>query len=202
MSLENATHKVVFVGEAYVGKTAIIRKFKTSNFEEDTESTIGAANCILPVELDENNTVPLDVWDTAGQERYKSLTPIYFQNAEVIVFVFDLTQKQTLGVIESHLDMISQKAPSNCGILFVGNKDDIVDARAISASDIDACRERCHGFEAIETSAKTGHNIDEVFISVAKFVSKKAKVITESRPDQVNINNPQNEKSEKNGCCM
>ena len=196
-------HKVVFVGEAFVGKTAIIRKFKTSQFEEETESTIGAANCILPVEINPEVTIPLDVWDTAGQERYKSLTPLYFQNAEVVVFVFDLTNASTLEALSLYVEMVQQKANNGCGILLVGNKKDLEDAITIRSQDIEKYRERFQAFEAIEASAKTGECIDEIFVEVGKFIYQK-QVVPQGKQNEVPniaVNVPEKEKSDQKGCC-
>ena len=195
-------HKVVFVGEAFVGKTAIIRKFKTSSFEEKTESTIAAANCTLPVEIDEETTIPLDVWDTAGQERYKSLTPLYFQNAEVIIFVFDLTNSSTLHALNSYVEMVHQKANPGCGILLVGNKKDLENEIVIQSSDIEQFRNNIGAFEAIEASAKSGENIDEIFMEVAKFIFEKQNAADGKQVSPVAVSLPEKEKEKpKLACC-
>lgn len=36
--------------------------------------------------------IKFEIWDTAGQERFRSLSPMYYRNAQAAVVVFDVTK--------------------------------------------------------------------------------------------------------------
>lgn len=190
-------HKVVMVGEAFVGKTAIAQRYRLDSYTELGEPTIGAANFILPVELDEGKVVQLDLWDTAGQERYRSLTPIYFQNAEAAILVFDLTRKNTLESLTSFYDMIQQKCIPDIGIFLVGNKYDLKDAREVNQSDISALVEEIHAVDYVDTSAKENTGIDLLFRSIGAFIDAKAR---EQNMAELPHLEPNTEDSQKCSC--
>lgn len=36
--------------------------------------------------------IKFEIWDTAGQERFRSLSPMYYRNAQAAVVVYDVTK--------------------------------------------------------------------------------------------------------------
>ncbi|KAG1447319.1 hypothetical protein G6F56_009300 [Rhizopus delemar] len=104
--------------------------------------------------------------DTAGQERYKSLTPIYYRNANCAVIVYDVTQASSLDRAKFWVDELQRHGQSNTLVALVANKFDL-DSSAVV--DTTATREYAeeNGFLFIETSAKTGHNVNELFTAIA-----------------------------------
>ena len=69
----DATLKIILLGDSMVGKTSIIRRYATNDFEENATPTIGTAFLSKTIKMEEK-TIKLEIWDTAGQERYRSLT--------------------------------------------------------------------------------------------------------------------------------
>lgn len=63
-----------------VGKTSIIKRFVTDEFNEQRVSTKVAAMLVKVIET-MNSTYKLMIWDTMGQERYNALTPMYYKGA-------------------------------------------------------------------------------------------------------------------------
>lgn len=82
--------KIVIIGDTGVGKTCIINRLITDQFNDQRCSTIGAAFYTQKIEYKENN-FSLDFWDTAGQERFRSILPIYFRNVDILIIVIDVT---------------------------------------------------------------------------------------------------------------
>ena len=76
--------KCVVLGEANVGKTSIINRYFYDKFFQFCESTIGCSFCNKKY-IKNSKIYKLDVWDTAGQERYRSLVPMYYRDASVII---------------------------------------------------------------------------------------------------------------------
>ena len=89
---DSESFKVVLVGESGVGKTSIITQFIDQTFQEDQQSTTGGTFSTKSVKCD-GKTLKFEIWDTAGQERYRSLTKMFYKDANAAVLVYDITRK-------------------------------------------------------------------------------------------------------------
>lgn len=91
-TLSLTRHKIVFVGDVAVGKTAIISRFIDNKYKENYEASIGVDFCSKNLRYQGKN-VKIQIWDSAGQERYKALIPTYIRGASIIFIVFDISSK-------------------------------------------------------------------------------------------------------------
>jgi Ras-related protein Rab-5C len=150
-------YKVVLMGASSVGKTSLVIRFSRGTFAAGSESTIGAAFV--------SREVALHVWDTAGQERYRSLVPRYSQGAAAIVIVFDLTDGDTFSSAKEWFAEAKENHPPGVVWFLVGNKVDMP-----TKVDVEKAKEfvNAEGLNYVETSAKTGQNVSELFVQVAK----------------------------------
>lgn len=147
-------NKVVFLGNASVGKTSIIHRFIHKNFFSSSQPTIGAAFVTSIVKVNDTD-VRLNIWDTAGSERYRTLVPLYYRNANVAVIVFDLSDYSSFTDSLKWLEELDTPH-----VFLVGNKFDI---KSFDTEFI--LKEKNLTF--IEVSAKTGLFIDELFYQIA-----------------------------------
>ena len=95
--------KVVFIGEAGVGKTSIIQRFIKNTFSSSTSSTTGAI--FIEKEMyfeDINQKIKFELWDTAGQEKYRALAKIFYNNASVCIMVYDITSKKSFDELKNY----------------------------------------------------------------------------------------------------
>jgi len=157
------TFKVLLVGDSGVGKSSLLLRFATGEFEDDLQATIGVdfKSKIVTVGTEK---VKLTIWDTAGQERFRTLTSSYYRGAHGIVYVFDVTRRETfesLGEIWMHeVGMYSTIEDSIK--MIVANKTDLAEQREVE-------REECiefakkHGCLYVETSAKGNVAVDQAF---------------------------------------
>jgi small GTP-binding protein len=156
--------KVVMMGASSVGKTSIVIRFGQGTFSQDQEPTIGAAFISRDVPLD-RASISLHIWDTAGQERYRSLVPNYSQGASAIVIVYDCTSPESFDAAKEWLSQAKANHPDGVVWFLAANKIDlepvvsVEEARAFAESE-----ELCF----VETSAKTGQNVHELFVEIAK----------------------------------
>lgn len=157
-------YKLVLLGATTVGKSSIFDRLISDVYINVKDSTIGASFGILKIK---NKNIELDVWDTAGQERYLSLAPIYYNNAHVILLVFNLNEIDTVEMLYYHMNKL-KTVHSMCRIIIVGNKSDllykhngdIIGIKIAIAKFFEAYPES--KFEYIEVSAKTTENIDKL----------------------------------------
>lgn len=161
-NIEN--YKIVILGDQFVGKTSILNKFKYENTDEKYTPTIGIDFLTKNVYL-EDKTIRLIMWDTAGSERFKSLIPSYIKNANAIILAYDITSKTSFLSLEKWLSDISDKVPANAYIIIAGNKLDLESKRQVSYEEVKRFADE-KKLVCIETSAKSGHNIKQLFDTI------------------------------------
>ena len=88
--------KVVLLGETTVGKTSIISRFIKDSFDPNCITSLGASFISKEIYVAEfKKKIKFDIWDTAGQEKYRTLARIFYKDAVIIIFVYDITKKKT-----------------------------------------------------------------------------------------------------------
>ncbi|XP_061636652.1 RAB6B, member RAS oncogene family a isoform X3 [Phyllopteryx taeniolatus] len=135
------------------------------SFDSTYQATIGIDFLSKTMYL-EDRTVRLQLWDTAGQERFRSLIPSYIRDSTVAVVVYDITNVNSFQQTSKWIDDVRTERGSDVIIMLVGNKTDLADKRQISIEEGEQ-RAKELGVMFIETSAKTGHNVKQLFRRVA-----------------------------------
>ena len=160
--------KVVLVGESGVGKTSIITQFIDQTFQEDQQSTTGGTFSTKSVICDNGKTLKFEIWDTAGQERYRSLTKMFYKDANAAVLVYDITRKDSFEELQNYWSQqIKESSPPNIILAIAANKSDLISQEAVEE---EKAREFANELGAIfvSTTATTVESINELFIEIAK----------------------------------
>ena len=126
--------KVVLLGEAGVGKTSIIHQFLYHTFDPDCISSISAQFVSKTIDYQGYGVIKYDIWDTAGQERYRSMAKIFYKDAKVIIFVYDITSQPTFDGLKNYW---YEQIKTNCEndniiIAVVANKNDLYDDQVVA----------------------------------------------------------------------
>lgn len=150
-----ALHKIVFLGDAGVGKTSIIYRLRCNKFSALETPTIGATFVSLN-KLAED--LEIHVWDTAGQERYRSLIPLYYKGASLAIIVYDVSDPFSLDKVKSWIAELQLFSPKT-KILIVGNKIDLGDHILELEGKLLSLKKDT---EHCLTSARTGSGINEL----------------------------------------
>lgn len=166
--------KVVTIGSHGVGKTKLTHRFHTNAFCETCFCTIGIDFYIRTLNVHENK-VKFQVWDLCGAERFRPVTRSYYRGALGITMVFDITDRNSFTGLAPFCQEILQGASENATIIVVGTKADLEDQRVVSTDEAQEFADE-HGFLYIETSAKTGMNVDNLYMVIAKQTIEKIKV--------------------------
>jgi len=163
-----ATHKykLVFLGEQAVGKTSIITRFMYDTFDTTYQATIGIDFLSKTMYLDDR-TVRLQLWDTAGQERFRSLIPSYIRDSSVAVVVYDITNKASFQNCDKWIEDVRAERGTEVVVMLVGNKTDLNDKRQVTLEEGEAKAKKLNVL-FIETSAKSNHNIKQMFRKLAE----------------------------------
>ncbi|CAR27381.1 hypothetical protein ZYGR_0I06550 [Zygosaccharomyces rouxii] len=166
--------KLVLLGEAAVGKSSIVLRFVSNDFSENKEPTIGAAFLTQRVNIGEQ-TVKFEIWDTAGQERFASLAPMYYRNAQAALVVYDITKPQSFIKARHWVKELHEQASKGIVIALVGNKLDMIEnggERKVAKEEAEKLAEE-EGLLFFETSAKSGENVNEVFLGIGEKIPIK-----------------------------
>ena len=131
--------KLLTLGESYVGKTTLILNYmnpniKTTNLER-LYPTIGVDYQKKSVTID-NRNINVEIWDTAGQEKFKKITSQYYNGADGIILIFDITNKESFEKISFWIQDLSNKIDlDNICLILIGNKTDLKDQRKVSVEE-------------------------------------------------------------------
>ncbi|MBY9008675.1 MAG: GTP-binding protein [Candidatus Lokiarchaeota archaeon] len=172
----DATFKIIIFGDAGCGKTTLTQRFLTNLFVSDQTMTIGVDFEVKSLTVDEQK-VKLQIWDFGGEERFRFLLPTYVRGARGGLFLYDITNFSSIAHIDDWLSVIRKeiRAEDIFPIIVVGGKADLVESREVSSAEgIKIAKSRnVNGF--IETSSKTGENVEKTFQALTGLMLDDAK---------------------------
>ncbi len=191
--------KLSFIGDGGVGKTSIVQRYVNDIFELDYRATIGTyiSKKICKFEALGNSQVRFVIWDIAGQPQFTRIRPAYLADSGAIMIVFDVTSRESFENVKNvWYEDVKKVELTDAVIVLVGNKIDL-EEREISYSEGESLALEL-GMDYIETSAKSGENVEDAHRLIAlklveKFVEMEeiSKIILENakyiiKQDQLN----------------
>ncbi|XP_072013754.1 uncharacterized protein [Amphiura filiformis] len=146
----------------------------------------------------------VNVWDTAGQERFRSLVPIYYRRCSAAILVFSVDRMESFRkVVDYWMPAIKNQEKNerrNIITCIVGNKADLKQHRQISTEEAETFAIRTDSIY-FETSAKTGDNVDELFLTIARRVTLEMTEEQTKLSSLVHLTNQESEEVEQRSCC-
>ena len=165
-------YKLILGGEGGVGKTSMVHRFVEDSFQADYKSTIGTSIMKKECEFEGlESRVRFVIWDLAGQAQFKRVRQTYLGNAKAGILVYDVTRQDAFESIESWFKEIKSVSP-NISLILVGNKIDLEEKRIIYTEKGEELSKKLN-LSYIETSAKTGENINDAFKILALQMIKR-----------------------------
>ena len=180
--------KIIVIGNSGVGKSCLTLKATQDIFKEDFASTIG-----------------FQFFSFHGQEIYRSLITNFYRSTALAIICYSVTDKKSFEETEIWLKQVKSNSDPDCKVFLIANKIDLPD-RVVSSEEGMNCKKE-HGFECyMETSAKTGVNVRELFVNCAlslykelpKYMREKEILQGETENRQFNLNDGM--KVEENDC--
>jgi len=196
--------KIIVIGNSGVGKSCLTLKATQDIFKEDFASTIGFQFFSFHVKINDK-ILKLQIWDTCGQEIYRSLITNFYRSTALAIICYSVTDKKSFEETEIWLKQVKSNSDPDCKVFLIANKIDLPD-RVVSSEEGMNCKKE-HGFECyMETSAKTGVNVRELFVNCAlslykelpKYMKEKEILQGETENRQFNLNDGM--KVEENDC--
>ncbi len=124
--------KIVLIGESGVGKTSIISQFIDQIFQNDQQSTIGGTFSSKTVKCGNGKILKLEIWDTAGQERYRSVTKMFYKDANAAILVYDITNKFSFEELQKYwIEQVKESSSQDIILAVVANKSDLIEQEQV-----------------------------------------------------------------------
>lgn len=176
--------KVVACGSAGVGKTSLITRATDDTFSSHTASTVGVEFKFHNVVTKSGVRTKCQVWDTAGQERFAQVHKAFYRGCNAILFVFDLTDVKSFQDIQNRFfkeaswERLEPDSNHTCAVsrytcgFLVGNKSDVPTKKREVMKEHAAIVAREYDLIYVESSAKTGSNVRDIFVQLAELLEQ------------------------------
>jgi len=166
--------KVIVIGDGSVGKTTLLKKWVHKKFETEYIPTVGVNILKEQAQVGEK-TVNLMLWDIAGQPQFYLLHKVYYNGANGVILMFDLTNSPSFTNINNWYNEVVKYELGNVPIILVGNKSDLKSERKIIEPMAHNKMEQIGVSVYYETSALDGTNVKSVFNKIIQLMMERKK---------------------------
>jgi small GTP-binding protein len=153
-------YKLIVVGDAGVGKTALARRYTEGKFDESYVLTLGVDFFTKAVKV-KGHRIKLVIYDTAGQEVFDFVRGLYFEGSAGAVIAYSVTSRKSFNRTEYWKKQVEQRC-QGIPLMLVGCKVDLEDRREVSPEE-GAARAKQEKMVFVESSAKANLNVGNVF---------------------------------------
>ena len=171
--------KVCLLGDGAVGKTSIKNRYLGKTFGNNYIPTLGADLSIKSItvhtELFGPKDIRFQIWDLAGQQRFDIVREVYYRGSSGALLVFDVSNPGSFENLPSWLNELTKNNYNRIvPLVLIGNKTDLRGSTPClppaAGEQYAASLTSWTGFEVpyLETSAKTGLNVEEAFTLLSK----------------------------------
>jgi small GTP-binding protein len=172
MSVQLEKKKICMIGSFGVGKTSLVERYVYNRFDDKYLSTLGVkvSQKILPPVHHPHTGLPRQfmflLWDIASIDKFETITTNYYRGAAGALAVADLTRPETTNNLNDYCEKFLTLNPKG-KLIILGNKNDLVPNNGLARKIIE---EIASTFSAafLLSSAKSGENVEESFLLLAK----------------------------------
>jgi Ras-related protein Rab-1A len=174
MEAKKPEMKLLLLGDQAVGKSSIISRYTENQFQLNIMGTAGIdlKKKIVKIADDE---VKVLIYDSAGHERFRKVAVNQFKGSQGVILIYDVTEKKSFERVTAWMESIKEEVDSeNVEILLLGNKIDLENERAVTLKEGTEIAKN-YNVEFMETSAKTGENVESAFMRIINKIYNKTK---------------------------
>jgi small GTP-binding protein len=186
-NIYDLSFKIIVIGDSNVGKSCITLKATRNYFEESYSPTIGFEFFTLTIKINKQY-VKLQIWDTCGQEAYRSLISSFYKNSSLAILTYSIDNENSFNNLNNWLNELKTESSPDIKIFLIGNKIDLIDKKLVLTETAQKFADDNNISLFLETSAKTGLNIKNVFIEAAKILYLEHIKYKDNLTRQVSLN--------------
>lgn len=159
--------RLVFLGAAGVGKTALIQRFLKNTFEPKHRRTVEELH---RKEYEVGGVkVTINIMDTSGSYSFPAMRKLSIQNSDAFALVYAVDDPESLEAVKSlREEILEVKEDKYTPIVVIGNKIDRLSERRVSSEDVLSTVEMDWNQSYLESSAKENINVLEAFRELLK----------------------------------
>jgi len=173
--------KMINAGDGGVGKTTFLKRYTTGEFVENSKETIGTGFFTKKYFRGRRREqLDLTFWDLGGQDRFRHIVKDFVLGAAGALLFYDITRYATFEGLYEWLDILrsdQNEMNMDIPIILVGSKNDLDDLRAVDPDDALEFVNRNDLLGYIETSSKTGENVEKAIEVLVERIFKTNKGI-------------------------
>jgi len=179
MKVKEFSYKIVLIGATAVGKTSLVNKYVTNQFQLNYIPTLGVNVMIKDLDIN-GKTIQLLIWDVGGQDKWQRVRNMYYRGSRAAIAVYDTTDPHTLEkipeLVAEYNDAIKDTKKFETVWTLIGNKIDLSSNRKVDIKQGEEMKDKIKASNFYETSAKTGENVEDAFTQVAKELLTKERI--------------------------
>lgn len=157
--------KLCLLGDGAVGKTSLVRRFVFDVFDDKYLMSFGTKVSKKSLKVGDAD-LDLMIWDILGQKSQEALHAAYYRGASGALAVCDFTRPETMKNLRTWLGSF-RSVVGEMPVIILGNKADL--EMRFSLQELEAFGKEI-GCSVLDTSAKTGHNVERAFQEIGKAV--------------------------------
>ena len=161
---EELKYKLIVIDDELVGKTSIINRFKSNQFNAIYEPTVGLEFQSIPILIDDQS-VNLLLYDMSGHQKFRSLIPLYTIDANIILLIYDISKYESFNNIDKWYSSLNNLNKKEIIFAVVGNKCDLDYNRKVQIEEAQKYANE-HSCIFQEVSAMNRDGIQELFMNI------------------------------------
>ena len=171
----NNIKKICLIGDAGVGKSALMYRYMHKKFTGEYTHTIGV-DFNLKSENTTKGSVKISLWDISGDNQYNKVIEPHFINARFNILMFDVTDRNTFANLPSWLSRINELGNDDIPTVLVGCKVDMPNRQVLKEEAEYFCTKH-NLFAYTDISNKTGKNIKELFSIIVQSIIENDDIV-------------------------
>ena len=191
--------KIILLGDVGVGKTNIISRYISGDFNQSLNPTVGSSFGEKKIKK-EGVTYLLKVWDTVGQERYNSITKLFVQGSHIIILVYSIDNLQSFQKLNFWLTFIRENLTDGKYILaLIANKRDLFENELITKEEGEKYAEQMDAKFALLSAKYDQQTIVNFFETLLdEYIAKFGKDFDDTT---IIVEKKRNTSNKKKQCC-
>ena len=215
-----SSFSIILLGNSGVGKTNFMTRYANNSFSQIFLSTNGFNLETKIIKINDTFIYGLTLLDTAGQERFKSLPKKYYRDADAVLLLFDVNNRESFDEVNNWVNQIKEynekykendeddasedntdkkKKKDEVVIYLLGNKIDITQDYdwAMTSKEIDDLVDNLH-VKYYDICCKWNLNVEEIMARIIFDCYRKSR----PKAKTIKLDKKQHPIKKKNDCCV